>query len=590
MDVVESASKRRACVRCATAKARCTSNGTDQGCDRCRRLKRECILEETPRRKKQKQSTRVKALEEKVETLLNLLGPDKVGGGNTNSHATVDTRTPAPTEDGCPTSRSAKSTSAPSTIDDGKGFDVIESGTLSITTADALLNKYKRVHSKYFPFVIVAPEVDAGTLRVQSPVLFLAVMTTCVEGDHTLQRRLGVEMKRILSERIIVGNERDLDLLQGLLVLLGWNHYHFSPMRKQLYMLLQMAVGLVIDLDLDRLAIMRKELAMTHTTWIDNCCHILDVEQELPTDIYVTALVNARRLVQTVGDRFSYGDVSAIRLQNDVVIEMSVNSFKKTVEQLESTPAFSYAHGNYSLILELKALLITIHEAALYRDRDANSPSQNSHLWDLLTSARAYLHYVLSIPRDAITVLPATFFNLLPYALIVLSTVSRLPSTAGWDSSIAKREADVVNLGLRVKTKFGDELSASAPNASIEQKDVWAFFSRGIGALVSWHQRCETSSGESDVEVPISSPSSTMKCGMADTMTAFTSMWIRKPIPFNIQEQMAGNVGSATEVNSRPEMQPDTIMSMWDDEAWQSIMDDFSMFPTTTGIAPVGLY
>jgi len=130
-------------------------------------LKRECVLEETPRRKKEKQSTRVRALEEKVDSLLNLLGPDKVPGGsaNVNANATIDTRTPAPSDDGCFTTRSAKSTTSPSTIDESKRFDVIDNGLLSMSTADALLDKYKRVHSKYFPFAIVAPEVDAATLR-----------------------------------------------------------------------------------------------------------------------------------------------------------------------------------------------------------------------------------------------------------------------------------------------------------------------------------------------------------------------------------------------------------------------------------------
>ncbi len=246
------------------------------------------------------------------------------------------------------------------------------------------------------------------------------------------------------------------------------------------------------------------------------------------------------------------------------------------------------------LIAELKALSIAIHEVALYRDRDINSLCQNLHLWDLLTSARDFLNYVLSIPTEAMTGLPAMLFNLLPYAIIVLSTVSRMPSIAGWDSTIAKREADAANYGLRIKAKFGDELTTTGADVSIEQKDVWQYFSRGIGGLVAWHQRCETSGAGDDVNVPISSPSATIKCGMADTLTAFTSMWFRKPLPFNLggamQEQGGGSVAIANEVSSRAEAQQDMSMNLWDEEAWQSILDDFSMFPTTAGVGPVGLY
>lgn len=236
-------SRRKACVRCAAAKAKCSFSGAEKGCDRCRRLKRECILEKASRRKKQKQSTRVKALEEKVDSLLTLLGPNP----------TVCVKTPTPTEDNSsPACGSAESTAPSTVVGESSRSDVIDNKILTLSTADVLLNKYKHVYSKFFPFVIVAPEIDAARLRERSPFLFLAIMTASLEGDHLLQRRLGVDLKRILCERVIIGNERNIDLLQGLLVQLGWSHFHFNPMNKQLYMLLQMAIGLVTDLDLDR--------------------------------------------------------------------------------------------------------------------------------------------------------------------------------------------------------------------------------------------------------------------------------------------------------------------------------------------------
>ena len=236
--------KRKACTRCATAKAKCSFRSIEEGCDRCRRLRRECIVEGVPRRKREKQSTRVKALEEKVDMLLTILGPN----------AAVDTRrTPAPTEDNCsPICRSTPITVPSTTTKQSRRFDVIDDGLLSMSRAHVLLSKFKRVHSKFFPFVTVATDIDTITLRAEAPFLFLAVMTVCLEGDHLLQRRLGVEMKKVLAERVIVGNERNMDLLQGLLIQLGWSHFHFNPMNKQLHILLRMAVSLVDDLELDR--------------------------------------------------------------------------------------------------------------------------------------------------------------------------------------------------------------------------------------------------------------------------------------------------------------------------------------------------
>jgi hypothetical protein len=386
-------SRRRACVRCATAKSKCSYTVTENECDRCRRLKRDCIPEEAPRRKKQKQSHRVKALEDKVDTLLSLLGSERTAGlpKDVTTPVIDARRTPATTDSTCsPAGHSVTGTAASSTYGKSGTFDPIDQGLMTMAAAESLLAKYKTVHTNYFPFVVLSPRVDAATLRSEQPFLFLSIMTTCIEGDHLLQRRLGTEFKKSCAERIVVHNERNLELLQGLLVQLGWSHYHFIPGKKQLHMLLQMAIGLVIDLDLDRcpahrdqrvasnlhcnpasgsihapdkltcrrppaeirallgcyfisssLATMRKEVAMNHTKWIDSCCRILEMEKDAPTDLIAIALVNARSLVQRIGERFSYDDPLSVRCRSDVLIQMSINELKKELGQLEASDACS---------------------------------------------------------------------------------------------------------------------------------------------------------------------------------------------------------------------------------------------------------
>jgi hypothetical protein len=196
-------------------------------------------------------------LEEKVNRLLPLL--DHQQETVTNSRGSVSTitlvsriqdenvDTPLRTH-----IHSLESSPAQLVTEKSRHFDAIESKLLSIEIADSLLNTYKEIHSKLSPFVLVAPDVDATALRNDSPFLFLAIVMTCLESDHMLQRALGMELKRILCERVLMGNERDMDLLQGLLVYLSWNHYHFNPMSNSGCMLLQMAIGLMTDLHLDR--------------------------------------------------------------------------------------------------------------------------------------------------------------------------------------------------------------------------------------------------------------------------------------------------------------------------------------------------
>lgn len=259
----------------------------------------------------------------------------------------------------------------------------------------------------------------------------------------------------------------------------------------------------------------------------------------------------------------------------------------------------------------MKALPITIHEIALYRDYGNNSaPSQSSHLWNLLTSARDFLLLVLEWPNDIVTDLPSAFFNLFPYALVVLSIVSRFPSTSGWDSSIARQEADFINICQRVRAKFGTDISKTPSDVDMEKKDVWQFFSRGLGGLLAWHQKCgSTPAGEVEVDVSIVSPYLTMKCAMADTMTAFASMRIRKSSQPNcgaenetqpvVQLYGAANAEtdiapSSTTISTDAQLPQQDLSGSFggDDMVWQSIIDDFSMFPTTTGFAavPPGFY
>ncbi|KIW17362.1 hypothetical protein PV08_04556 [Exophiala spinifera] len=495
--------------------------------------------------------------------------------------------------------------------------------------AEVLLETFKQIHSKYLPFVIVDQRIDATTLRRTSPVLFLAIAATSARDDNLLQKRLGAELKKILCERVLVNNERSLELLQALLVYLTWVHYQFNPNTKQTSMLLHMALGLVTDLDLDRcpahrdqtigsntcsmttqngmlptqcqrttneirtllgcfylsstMAMTRKELAMKYTDWVERCCLILKEKQEFPSDISLVILVEAKSLAQHISEKFSYHDQTFMRCQCDTAIQMAMNTFEDRVAELEAKYVSSLQE-NYALLAELKALRITVYEVALYREpvTAAESNAYTFHLWNLLSSSRDFLEYLFSIPKEVVKDLPAGCFTLFSYALIVLLIVARLPSMAGWDSSIAKQEANLIGRLQHAQKTFGDGLTQTGDAMSLEQRDVWAFFSRGIGALIVLHQKSgHQSENGTDCHVPMSSTIApcVTRCSVSDLMTAFGALRVRKPnesISFGEHTEAARGTGSL-------QTQPETVMDLWSDETWQSILDEFSMFSTVTG-------
>lgn len=77
-----------------------------------------------------------------------------------------------------------------------------------------------------FPFVIISPSVTAQELREERPFLFLTVLAAASYENMPLQRRLGKEVKQAVSNRVIIGGEASLEIIQGILIYLAW--YVFS--------------------------------------------------------------------------------------------------------------------------------------------------------------------------------------------------------------------------------------------------------------------------------------------------------------------------------------------------------------------------
>jgi len=131
-------------------------------------------------------------------------------------------------------------------------LDIVGRGLVTIAQADNILEKFRTIKTPYFPFVVIPQDTDASTLHLQFPFLFLAIMTVGFEDDFQLQKLLGAEIKQIISKRVIINNEKKLELIQGLLVCICWYHYQFDPETQQIWLLLQLASALTITMDLNR--------------------------------------------------------------------------------------------------------------------------------------------------------------------------------------------------------------------------------------------------------------------------------------------------------------------------------------------------
>jgi hypothetical protein len=192
--------RRYACTRCVQLKVKCVPTDTGQ-CQRCIRLGHPtCVF------------------------------PKDVRGNN----ASNSPQTPIP--------------SIPS---QGRDDEFIFHEQITPQIAEELLERYRKHKMPQFPFVIIPPTTDLATLRQESPFLLLCILTACLEHNLPLQDSLELIVRKEIASRVIVGIERNMDLLQGLLVHIAWQHYHWRTYHTHMYMLLPIATMIVVDLGLD---------------------------------------------------------------------------------------------------------------------------------------------------------------------------------------------------------------------------------------------------------------------------------------------------------------------------------------------------
>jgi hypothetical protein len=142
------------------------------------------------------------------------------------------------------------SASTPSLVHDDDGCDIVDQGLLTLDCAQTLFDTFRCSYTNYFPFVVLPPNTTVESLRREKPFLFLSILAVAVFGNSHLQRLLGREMQKQIAIRIVMRNEKTLDILQGLLVHIAYYHYFFSRENQQMYLMIQLSLTLTYELGL----------------------------------------------------------------------------------------------------------------------------------------------------------------------------------------------------------------------------------------------------------------------------------------------------------------------------------------------------
>ncbi|KAK0702971.1 hypothetical protein B0T26DRAFT_756567 [Lasiosphaeria miniovina] len=116
---------------------------------------------------------------------------------------------------------------------------------------DNLLAMFRNELMSQYPFVVVPDHEHSDAFKRDRPFLMSAIRMVASFRSMESMRGQMSQLMTYLSDHMLLRAERSLDLLMGIVVILGWYHYHCLR-HSQLNNLLSLAESLVADLDLMR--------------------------------------------------------------------------------------------------------------------------------------------------------------------------------------------------------------------------------------------------------------------------------------------------------------------------------------------------
>jgi hypothetical protein len=87
---------------------------------------------------------------------------------------------------------------------------------------DTLLAIFRDHMADQFPFVIIPKSVTAATLMEKKPFLSMVIVMVAFKKDEEVQLATAKNIVDYLCQYMIVGGEKSLDLLQGLIIFVAW--------------------------------------------------------------------------------------------------------------------------------------------------------------------------------------------------------------------------------------------------------------------------------------------------------------------------------------------------------------------------------
>ncbi|KAK3945221.1 hypothetical protein QBC46DRAFT_371581 [Diplogelasinospora grovesii] len=512
-----------ACAPCAAAKAKCLRTNSESAgakCDRCERLSKDCTSQiHRPRKKRAVKPSKTAQLEQRLNGLVNLLRasgelrelPDADSLTSLEVRSTIE-ETSCLTQDsdlhvsvGAPQARSSQKRRASSSVEtDGDGSpDLPGDGPITIPkyynsyapescicrpptgeahgpveSDDTVLSIYQSHLSPLFPFVIIPPGTTPDELEMARPFLFSAIrMVTTLTSMRSMRAQM-YKLVEYASEHVLLRSERSLDLLQGLIVMMGWYHYH-CLMHAQMNNLLHLATSLAADLGLNRHPKLQERTSlmvlypdeppprtneerrallgvwfltscislafgridsMKFSPYIQQCLRELQESKEYETDTILATMVQLQHLTEKIAEvNNTRDDLPHVLGIPRAPVSAYISTFQSELDKIKGSLSKSLRNNKY-LMVYINSATMRLYEppvidAALLTkfQRDLTSlndsaPSALDIVYRASKAVQDWFTHWLTIPVSSYFYLPMPVCSQLIHAVTMLARWAKLVS------------------------------------------------------------------------------------------------------------------------------------------------------------------
>ncbi|OTB02653.1 hypothetical protein M426DRAFT_322418 [Hypoxylon sp. CI-4A] len=282
-----------ACSPCAVAKAKCIRTISMPGskCDRCERLERNCVEQvHRPRKKRQSRPSKTAELEERLNSLVDFIKANNSGDvpaslkqiaevRSTTSYSGDSEKGESPESNGNASKYTPIQPAQPKYKPSGSIPEYYnqhapracicrgpagEEGPEPLEPDDTPIITYMENLLPNFPFVPLPQGTSATELISKRPFLFGTIRMVASYRNIKSMRSQNYYLLQHISEQMLMRSERSLELLQAILLILGYYHYH-CMLHAQMNNLIGLANSLVADLGLNKPPDMQERIRIVMT-------------------------------------------------------------------------------------------------------------------------------------------------------------------------------------------------------------------------------------------------------------------------------------------------------------------------------------